>query len=470
MTWRWPRFKRSLTGRAIGTLLLAFLLVWVVLVWQDWQTFHRDTTRLGPLQDATQTLVDVLPPDTAGALIVMRASELQYNALRQRAQAQNGGAPLGDLILLLSRVSDGTEVYASAARQGRSVPPQTQPAMEVQVGTQAYWSVHATRGAWRVRFLEPVVSQRTALQMFAANLLVPMLTALPLVLLPLGWAVWRGLQPLRTLVGRVTARRADDFAPLALDLRYAELQPLVAAFNTLLAQAQQAVARERGFVQDAAHELRTPLAVISAQAHALAQAPAHSAEQRDALHHLERAITRASHQVHQLLTLARLDGATTRSPATLDVTELLREALISAAPRALVRRIELSLDAPPEPLRAQLDAVALHSIIDNLLGNALTHVHEGAQVAVTLRADAARHRLHLSVADNGPGLAPDEQARLFERFHRGRHATHPGSGLGLAIVRQAAHTLGGEVVCGPGLHGRGVAFEVTLGPPQAPPV
>jgi two-component system sensor histidine kinase QseC len=481
LRWPWmgrlPRLQRSLSGRVVGTLLITFVLVWLVLLWRDWQSYHRDTSRLGPLQDAAQTLVAALPDDAPGAVLVTRASEQQYNALRQRAQAQNGGEPLGDIILVLSRVADGRELYASAGWRGQAVQAQTEPAMEVAVGPTVHWSVQAQDARWRMRFLEPVVHAPTALRMFATNLVAPMLVALPLVLLPLWWAVRRGLRPLRTLVARVAARRADDFTPLQLDLRYAELHPLLSAFNTLLAQSAQAVARERAFVQDAAHELRTPLAVIGAQAHALSQSAPGSEAHRLALAQLERAIARASHQVHQLLTLARLDGASQRAPEPLDVVAELRDALIAVAPRAQARQMVLSLDAP-DTLPAVLDRVALHSVIDNLLSNAVTHGRDGGRVQVSLRADAgpppcnAKHGprlkqpphplLHLSVADDGPGLAEADRQRLFERFQRAAGSTAAGCGLGLAIVRQAARQMGGEVVHAPGLGGQGACFEVRL--------
>lgn len=440
----------------MAALVFAFMLVAVALLSMDYLRFRSGAAQQGPLQDSADALLGALPDDVEDAVLVLRASELQYNRLRQRAGPD--GAPLGDLLIELSKPLNGPVVFASRGLAALSLPVQNGPATTVAVRGGNHWSVQAENLHWRVRLLEPTVADTTALRWFAGNLVRPMLIAFALVLIPLWWAVRRGLSPLRKLTTEVAGRRVDDFAPLALDLRYAELQPLVVAFNHLLDRSRAAVARERAFVQDAAHELRTPLAAIAAQAHALAAQPTGSARHQARVQ-LERLIERASHQVHQLLTLARLAGVPAREPVLLDCANAVRAALIAAAPVALARGIELSLDAPPCCL-VRLDAIAFHSVLDNLLGNALAHVQDGAQIHVTLRA--ANQQLVLRVADNGPGIAAEDQPHLFERFRRGRNVTAPGCGLGLAIVREAAQQLGGEVRFGPGLDGRGVTFEVNL--------
>jgi signal transduction histidine kinase len=165
--------------------------------------------------------------------------------------------------------------------------------------------------------------------------------------------------------------------------------------------------------------------------------------------------------VHQLLTLARLDGASRRAPETLNVVDEVRDALIAVAPRAQTRGVELSLDAP-DALTLTLDRVALHSVIDNLLSNAVTWAKAGGRVQVRLADDAARGRWQLTVSDDGPGLPAADGHRVFERFQRGTdNPEAAGCGLGLAIVRQAAHQLGGDVSHGPGLDGTGASFVVS---------
>lgn len=178
--------------------------------------------------------------------------------------------------------------------------------------------------------------------------------------------------------------------------------------------------------------------------------------------HMEEAIARTSHLAQQLLDLAALDEAQRPAPRDLDVVQWLRAALAHAAPQAMTRRIELSLDAP-HSLPARLDLPALESIAHNLIDNAVRYVHEGGNVAVTLHHQAGM--LHLAVQDDGPGIAASERQHVFERFYRGLGHAANGSGLGLAIVRQAALRMGGHVQVGAGLDASGlccVGFYVSF--------
>jgi len=266
------------------------------------------------------------------------------------------------------------------------------------------------------------------------------------------------LKPLQRLADRVATRGPTDLSPLGLDAKYAEMKPLVTALESMLAQLRAKVERERAFVQDAAHEMRTPMAVISAEAHALAGAG--SAEERTrAQAHLEHAIARASHLTQQLLDLASLDDAQRAQQRTVDVAQLTRQVIAQAAPDAIAARIELRLEAP-DSLVARIDVAAFQSVLENLLNNALCHASGATQVAVSLQADAGF--LQLTAEDDGPGIAAAEREKVFERFYRGADAQAGGTGLGLAIVRQAAVRMGGSVQAKAGLDGAGAGFHVRL--------
>ena len=396
---RW--WRPSLSRRVLGALVLAFVLVSTVLLLLDYVEYLRAQDRLEPLHDSARALALALPADEAGARLVMRASEQQYNRLR--AAVKTGSAPLEDLLFELSALAPGgapRAVYASPGLAGQALPPQTAPVLVLTIAGRRYQAVQEQAAGWQVRLLQPELTERTIVQWLAANLLGSVLIAFPLVLLPLWWAVRRGLAPLRTLVSLVMQRRPGDFSPLVLDLQLAELQPLVDTINRLLAQSRDAVARERALVQDAAHELRTPLAVIAAQAHALTGA-APGVERQQALNRLEQAIARASHQVHQLLTLARLEGEAARPRAAVDAVEAARQLLVDAEPRARAQGVELVLEAP-ERLAAMLDPVAWHSVLDNLVTNALSHAQGATRVLVALQGEAGR--LRLRVADDGAGV------------------------------------------------------------------
>jgi two-component system sensor histidine kinase QseC len=287
---------------------------------------------------------------------------------------------------------------------------------------------------------------------------VYLLVSFALVLGAIWLAVTHGLRPLRHLSNRIAARGPDDLQPLGVNPGYAELTPLTEAIDSLLAQLRGKLETERGFVQDAAHELRTPLAVISAQARVLAATP-DGVQRAGAERDMDRAIERASRLIRQLLALAQADSAPQQALVQADVAQLARQELAQLAPAAMARGVELSLEAPDALLHA-VDVHALQSILQNLLANAIEYVGRGGQVVVELHARAGA--LTLSVADDGPGIAAADQAEIFKRFRRGAGQQAPGSGLGLAIVRQAAARLGGTVRLAPGLGGRGCTFYVEI--------
>lgn len=290
------------------------------------------------------------------------------------------------------------------------------------------------------------------------GLTIGVLLPFPIIFLAVWVAVARGLRPLRALSERIAARSSDDLSPLGVDPRYAELKPLAGALDSLLLQLRGKIGREQAFVQDAAHELRTPLAVISAQAHVLDSA-AGGPERQEASQQMAQAIARSAHLIAQLLDLARLDSTPPRQTQRLDVAQLVRNDLAQRVNGAMVRGIDLSLDAP-DVLAADLEPQVFRSVFHNLVDNALRYVPEGGSVVVALAASESG--LTFSVADNGPGIPPDQQTLVFERFYRGGQSDARGAGLGLAIARQAAGRMHGSLQLSPGPGGRGCLFTLML--------
>ena len=153
-----------------------------------------------------------------------------------------------------------------------------------------------------------------------------------------------------------------------------------------------------------------------------------------------------------------MSGVMHTQEAEVDLVELLQDLLARAQRDAQRRGIDLGLESP-ETLPAQVDVPVLLSALENLVGNALAYVQEGARVTVRLHTEG-RH-ITLQVADDGPGIPPDERARLLQRFQRGRDVQVPGTGLGLAIAAQAMAQLHGQLVIGPGLEPTwGVGFSL----------
>lgn len=450
----WGRLTQpTLQRRSVAYVLLAFFVIWLVLVGYAYVQNERAIANEQPLRRFTEALHRALEetPDRGQAQAVVRATLQWVNERR----SQGPRFPVGMDAELLD--ASGARVYGSAQLQAlpndawRGKGP-------VHIGGRAY-RLHETRGErWTLRMAEPIRTTERFLSYNASNILEYLLLALPFVIVPVWWSVRSGLRPLAQFADTLRGRHHGDLRPVEHPVRHRELRPLADALEGLLARLRQKLDGERAFVQDAAHEIRTPLAVVSTQAHVMAHA-ASDDERRRAYGLLNQAIARASHLAQQLLLLATLDDTRRSTPRNVDLAQATRELLAQAAPLAMARGIELSLEAP-DRLPSPIDEPAFVSIVMNLVDNAIRYGRPGGEVLVTLRCDEERALLH--VQDDGPGIPSAEQALVFERFYRRAGEETPGSGLGLAIVRQAALRMGGSVSVTAGLDGRGVGFLVSL--------
>ncbi|KAF0163991.1 MAG: two-component system OmpR family sensor histidine kinase QseC [Rhodocyclaceae bacterium] len=298
----------------------------------------------------------------------------------------------------------------------------------------------------------------------AGQLLKPMLFALPALALLLVIAIGFALAPLRQLARDVAARAPDRLDPLPIETLPTEVAPLVARLNELFADIMRALENERRFTADAAHELRTPLAALKAQAQ-VALASVDAAERQHALDQILVGCDRATHLVAQLLTLARLDAQSADQMQDVALRPLAEEVLAMSAGEAIERHCDLVLRDGDAHVRG--DATLLQVLLRNLVDNAIRH-SGGSQVEVSI----AQHgdRVVLSVGDNGCGIAADEREHVLQRFYRGTGvgagdtATRDssGSGLGLSIVKRIIELHGGKLEIAPSAAGKGVALLVDL--------
>ncbi|HEX6362289.1 MAG TPA: ATP-binding protein [Albitalea sp.] len=288
--------------------------------------------------------------------------------------------------------------------------------------------------------------------------LLPWLLVLPVLLAAMAWAVRQALSPVRALADDLQRRRAGDLLPIRGDGAPRELQPLLAAMNGLFGRIEAALARERRFTADTAHELRTPLAVLRAQWDVVRRAGSDE-ERRRAEARLTAGLDRMDRLVTQMLALSRLD-ATDRLPHTapLDWTALAEQVTSDVLPLAERRRIELACEwpadgAPPFPLDGDADLVAV--LLRNLLDNAVRYAPEGS--TVTLAFDARG----VAVDNDGPPLPPETLAQLGERFLAVEGQAGKGSGLGISIAQRIAALHGLALRHGARADGRGVVAELS---------
>jgi len=258
---------------------------------------------------------------------------------------------------------------------------------------------------------------------------------------------WRGIaagmQPLHCLSREVGQRSPHDLMPIATAGQPAEIVPLLDAINALMQQLGSALETERRFTDYAAHELRTPLAAIKTL-HQTASNSTNAAE-RAVLHaKLEQAINRATHLVTQLLTLARVSHADL-AMKSLDVRALVHECVseLSSMLHAKRQQIHWHTQARHD---AYSHAPLLHTLVHNIIHNAIHYTPDGGDITITMHDEETA--LIVTITDSGPGIAPEERARVFESFYRGESPSPSGAGLGLSIVRHIAQKLGIEVALG----------------------
>jgi two-component system, OmpR family, sensor histidine kinase TctE len=247
------------------------------------------------------------------------------------------------------------------------------------------------------------------------------------------FGVKRGLQPLARLSDEIKARSAGDLRPIDAAGVPAETRPLVGALNGLLEEVSAASRKQQRFLADAAHQLRTPLAGLQAHTElALAQPMAEAS--RKQIEQVHRATIRTGRLANQLLTLARAEpGARSRSEH-INLKDLAGAEAETWVRQSLGRDIDLGFELEAAPVEG--DAFLLREALSNLVHNALEYSNRGGRV--TVRTGRVNGHAFLEVEDDGPGIAPEERARVLERFYRVPGTPGTGSGLGLAIVREIA--------------------------------
>ena len=297
-------------------------------------------------------------------------------------------------------------------------------------------------------------------------------TVMPQALLLLLLAAWlrrvvaRDLAPLAQLQQAVEQRDANDLAPLTPGAATREIDRLALAINALLARIDVSVRAQREFSGNVAHELRTPLAGIRAQA-GYALAHDDPAVWREQLQGIAKSEQRASHQIDQLLLLSIGEEARARLELTeLALDELVRDTVLRFMPRAQALGVDFGAEGLEQPVRVLGNAGLLEGLLSNLIDNALRYGVSAPEPIVTVAlSTAADGAVHLSVTDNGPGLGEGDAARWMQRGAQGTAGVRLalGAGLGLAIVGRYAELLGAKFLLRSGQGGSGLSANVAFG-------
>jgi len=265
---------------------------------------------------------------------------------------------------------------------------------------------------------------------------------LPQILLVLitGFHIWtgvnRGLSPLNDLARMIARRSAKEFDPIADAGVPLEVRSLTNTINALLQRLGSTLITQQRFIENAAHQLRTPLAGLKLQAERALSAD-NPESMRLALTHIKNSTNRLAHLNTQLLVLARSESISHSAPELrmIDLTRLVRECCMDWVPKALDRKIELGFEALNSIVQISGDDVLLRELLGNLLDNAISYGKPGGHIFVSIESTS---HAKLIVEDDGPGIPLSEQDKIFERFYRVPGSPGDGCGLGLAIVKEIA--------------------------------
>ena len=290
----------------------------------------------------------------------------------------------------------------------------------------------------------------------AGNLMRPLWFSLPLLALLLWIAVMRGLRPLDKLAREVEQREPDNLAALDASTAPREVVPLIERLNRLFTRIEASMQKERRFTADAAHELRTPVAAIKAQAQ-VARGASGEAERIHALDNAILGCDRAAHLIDQLLTLARVDTLDRSMAEPCRLRDIGAETIAALAPAALETGVQLELLADNDTT-VNGNPGLLRVLLRNLIDNSVKHTAPGTTVQVNIADEHGT--VCLSVSDNGPGIPEQERARVLERFYRPLGTQASGSGLGLSIVKRIAEVHDATLQMLPVSEGQGLRVTV----------
>jgi len=368
-----------------------------------------------------------------------------------------------DDLIVSVRNPDGRLVYAS--RTNRHLPGQSLPDFEQmgfqtrRIGHQSF-RVFAARSAsgLRIQVAQSMDVIREAEGGIAAATLVPIGLLLPSLALVLGWAIRRQLRSLGATTAVIASRPPLSVELLPADGVPLEVSPLIEEINRLLRRLTTAMDREKRFVTDAAHSLRTPLTALQIQAEILDGGD--GPEERAArLAQLRAGIKRIIRLSEQLLSHARSQSEIGPITVTSELDSALAEIVAYYASTAQSKGVEVVLEAQ-SAARVYGNTRRLTLIFGNLLDNALRFTPGGGRIRI--RSFLAGESVRVELWDPGCGLPPEELERVFERFYQASENEGSGSGLGLATVQALVGQLGGEVHLENRLDRSGLVAIVTL--------
>ena len=415
---------------SLRTRIFAIVALTTVLVWSSaaiWTYFNTraDVQRVldRRLVEAARMVGSMTSDLTSGSPAAVPGRALADAAYERQLACQIWSLD-GELIGRSSHAPDAP--LALTAKSGFS---------ERQIGEET-WRVYSLVD--RARGIRVTVGDNLSVrQRLVGGVMTGLLVPFALALVALSGLIWaavgRGLAPLAGVTRKLRAREPGDLYPFELANLGPELAPVVNALNGLLERLSHLRENERHFIASAAHEFQTPLAGL--RTHAQVAMLAQDAATRDkSLNRIQSSVDRTSRVVHQLLELSREEARMQR----LDPTWVSLRTVVTSVAEQLHRELErrglrLTWSEPAERVSLHIDETALSLAMRNLIENSINHSPEGGAISLSAGIGAAGAGF-IEIADEGPGIPPEDLIKVKDRFVRGRGARGDGSGLGLSIV------------------------------------
>ena len=446
--------RRQLIGIMLSMMLPLFVVLWAIAHFSSQyfinEAFDRSLVRRTyALADRVEVLhgkVKVDLPIAARELMAFDQEDLLFHRiLDQHAQVIEGEIKMPPLpantgirpgqLIIYDGFKDGEKVRVAAF------------ALSLR-GTSASGVALVQVGETLSRRL--ALARRATLAIVFSMLLMTLTAAVAIA-----YGVGRGLKPVARLRDRLSARKDFDLSPVPLEGTPAELRPFLDEINLLLQRLSEAVEAQSRFVSDAAHQLRTPIAGIRAQAEA-ALASARHEDAQHALARIAQSTQTMGDLVQKLLILARVDVAeNTLRLNRVDGVELVREVAREWAPQALDQAVEIGFESSGSEAWLMGDAQLLREMLANLIDNALRY----GGTRITLNVSSSEQGVTWQVTDNGPGIPEQQRTAVFAPFHRLSSGVD-GAGLGLTIVQRIAQLHGATVSLGAVEAGTGLVVSV----------
>lgn len=429
--------RRSLLGEILDWMLAPLFLLWpmsIAITYVVAQNLANIPYDLG-LANALQVLGQQIEVQDDAVSLPMSASARL--ALRIR---ENDGVfwkaigPNGDLL-------GGDGELPSPERTPHDQPNTTyyenHTLRDFEIRIAYMWLDLSARGAGPVLLVaaESVDRRAQLANDIIKGVIIPQFIVLPVAVLLVWFGLSRGVAPINALQRRLRARKPDDLSPIDERLAPSEIGPLITAMNDLLSRLEATLLAQKRFVADAAHQLKTPLAGLRTQAE-LAMRGEPQANTQESLEQIIAGTTRATRLVNQLLLMANAENPNTIEMSKMDLTHLAQDYIHTWIHVALQKNIDLGFEGSDQPLFIRGQSLLLGEALNNLIDNAIRYTPAHGHITVSLQARA--ERVVLAVEDSGPGIAPEERERVFDRFYRVLGSGVDGSGLGLAIVREIA--------------------------------